>query len=160
MDARKYASMYVKPDDVRDGPIETRIINIFEEEKYKRLALELEIGSQFGLNGGNTNILIKEWGSDTDTWIGLTIALELGEYTDWKEDPPVRKETVRVRAVSPAPNASSNGSLSAPRPLPPSRTAAKKSIDDSLDDAIPFVWAFLITNAVAWLVANGGGMTV
>jgi hypothetical protein len=140
MYARKYASMYVKPDDVRDGPIETRIINVFEEEKYKRLVLELETGSQFALNGGNTNTLIKEWGSDTDTWIGLTIMLELGEYTDWKEDAPVKRETVKVRAISPtpAPNASSNGGVPAPRPLPPSRVAAKRAIADELDDAIPF----------------------
>ena len=27
MDARKYASKYIKPDNVRDGPIETRVVN-------------------------------------------------------------------------------------------------------------------------------------
>ena len=54
MDARKYASKYVKPDNVRDGPIQTRIVNVFEEERYGRLTLELEIGSQFSLNDGNT----------------------------------------------------------------------------------------------------------
>ena len=30
MDARKYASRYVKPDNVRDGPIQTRVLNVFE----------------------------------------------------------------------------------------------------------------------------------
>ena len=52
MDARKYASKYVKPDNVRDGPIQTRIVNVFESEQYGRLTLELETGSQFGLNDG------------------------------------------------------------------------------------------------------------
>lgn len=136
VDARKYASKYVKPEQVRDGPIETRIINVLEG-KYG-LELELETGSQFSLNEGNTNTLIKAWGHETDAWIGLELAMELGEYTDWKEDPPVKKETVRVRAISPRPNATQNGSVPASRPLPPSRTAAAKSLKDDLDDAIPF----------------------
>jgi hypothetical protein len=61
MDARKYASRYVKPDNVRDGPIQTRIVNVLEDERYGRLMLELETGSQFALNDGNANALIKAW---------------------------------------------------------------------------------------------------
>jgi hypothetical protein len=158
MDARKYASTYVRPDNVRDEPITTRIINVFEEDKYNRLALELETGSQFALNDGNTNTLIKVWGHDTDAWIGLEIELFLGEYTDWKEDPPTKKETVRVRAISPRPDASENGSVPANRPLPPSRTAVTKSAKDDLDDTIPFLWAFFIAGAVAWLAASGSSL--
>jgi hypothetical protein len=138
MDARKYASKYIKPDNVRDGAIETRIVNVFEEERYGRLTLELETGSQFSLNDGNTNVLILAWGHDTDTWIGLELALELGTYKDWRADPPEEKETVRVRAVSPPPNAAQNGSAPASKPLPPSRTAAAKSLKDDLSDDIPF----------------------
>ena len=69
MDARKYASKYVKPDNVRDGPIQTRIVNVFEEDATA-VVLELETGSQFALNEGNTNVLIKAWGHDTNGWIG------------------------------------------------------------------------------------------
>jgi hypothetical protein len=138
MDARKYASKYVKPDNVRDGPIQTRIVNVFEEERYGRLMLELETGSQFALNDGNTNVLIKAWGHDTDGWIGLELALELGTYQDWKTDPPTEKETVKVRAVSPAPNTTQNGSAPASKPLPPSRAAPSKSLKDDLSDEIPF----------------------
>ena len=98
VDARKYASKYVKPDNVRDGPIHTRIISIFEEERYGRLMLELETGSQFTLNDGNTNALIKAWGHDTDAWIGKELVLELGHWKDWRDDPPTEKETVKVRA--------------------------------------------------------------
>ena len=75
---RKYASKYIKPDNVRDGPIQTRIVNVFESEQYGRPVLELETGSQFTLNEGNTNILIKAWGYETDNWIGQEIELELG----------------------------------------------------------------------------------
>jgi hypothetical protein len=136
MDARKYASKYVKPDNVRDGPIQTRIVNVFEEERYGRLTLELETGSQFALNDGNTNVLIKAWGYETDLWIGLELALELGTYKDWREDPPVDKETVRVRAISPAPSAQNGGTPASKPPLPPSRIAPPPK--DDLDDEIPF----------------------
>ena len=50
VDARKYAAKYIKPDSVRDGPLTTRIIHVFEDERYARLNLELENGSTFGLN--------------------------------------------------------------------------------------------------------------
>ena len=33
MDMRKYASKYIKPDQVRDGPIRTRVIAVFEGER-------------------------------------------------------------------------------------------------------------------------------
>jgi hypothetical protein len=136
MDARKYASKYVKPDNVRDGPIQTRIVNVFEEERYGRLTLELETGSQFSLNDGNTNALIKAWGHDTDDWIGLELELYLDTYKDWRADPPEEKETVRVRAISPPKTAQNGGAPASKPPLPPSRTSAPGKSD--MDDEIPF----------------------
>jgi hypothetical protein len=133
VDARKYASKYVKPDNVRDGPIQTRVVNVFEEERYGRLTLELETGSQFSLNDSNTNVLIKAWGHETDAWVGLELTLELGTYKDWRED--VEKETVRVRAISAAKTAQNDGAAASKPPLPPSRT---KSSSDDMDDAIPW----------------------
>jgi hypothetical protein len=133
MDARKYASKYVKPDNVRDGPIETRIVNVFEEEKYGRLALELEIGSQFSLNDGNCNTLIKAWGHDTDLWIGShwrwsSANTLIGARTRRSKKKPSECAPSRRRRTQ-------NGSVTASRPLPPSRTAPSK---DDLDDEIPF----------------------
>lgn len=139
MDARKFAARYIKPDNVRDGPIQTRIVNVFEGERYSRLMLELETGSQFGLNDTNTNALIKAWGYETDSWIGLELVLELGTYKDWRDDPPSEKETVKVRAISPARDA--NGGAAGAPPLPPSMTATtggSASLSDELDDSIPF----------------------
>jgi hypothetical protein len=141
MDARKYASRYVKPDNVRDGAIQTRVVNVFEEERYGRLTLELETGSQFSLNDGNTNALIRAWGHDTDGWIGLELTLELGTYKDWREDPPVEKETVRVKAISPRPGVQNGGAPDSKPPLPPSRTAAPggtATLRGEMDDDIPF----------------------
>jgi hypothetical protein len=133
MDARQFASKFVKPDHVRDGPLTTRILNVFKHEKFEQLVLELETGSQFTLNEGNTNALMKAWGHETDAWIGLEVELSLGTWKDWREDPPEEKETVRAKAISPAPNAAQNGSTAVSKPLPPSRTVAK-----DLDDEIPF----------------------
>jgi hypothetical protein len=134
MDARKYASKYIRPDDVRDAPIKTRTISVLEDDRYNRLLLELETGSQFALNDGNTNTLIKAWGHNTDDWIGLELQLELGTYKDWRADPPEEKETVRVRAISPGKDAQ-NGSAPASKPLPPSVVLASKA---EMDDEIPF----------------------
>ena len=133
MDMRNYASRFVKPDQVRDGPIQTRIVNVFEDERYGRPVLELETGSQFTLNESNNGVLMKAWGHNSNDWLGQEIILELGTYKDWRADPPEEKETVRVRAISPAKTAEAqNGSPPPSRPLPPSRR------QDDLDDEVPF----------------------
>jgi hypothetical protein len=131
---RQYASTYIKPDNVREGPIQTRIVNVFESEKYNRPVLELETGSQFTLNDGNTNTLIKAWGHNSDDWIGKEVILELGTYKDRREDPPTEKETVKVRAVTQTPQ---NGGVPTSRPLPPSKTTPAVGGRD-MDDEIPF----------------------
>lgn len=136
MDMRQYASKYVKPDQVRDGPIQTRVVNVFESEQYGRPVLELETGSQFTLNDGNNNALVKAWGYDSNDWLGQELILELGTYKDWRADPPEEKETVRVRAISPAKTAEAqNGSAPTSKPLPPSRVATSPK---EMDDEIPF----------------------
>jgi hypothetical protein len=155
MDMRQYASTYIKPDHVRDGPLLTRIVNVFESEQFGRPVLELETGSQFTLNDGNTNTLIKAWGHNSDDWIGKEVELSLGTYRDWRSD--TDKETVKIRAVSPptrpaAPTAQNGGEEAKP-PLPPSRVGVAKP--DDFDDSIPFALAFFIVSAVAWLVASG-----
>jgi hypothetical protein len=154
MDARKYASTYVKPDNVRDGPIQTRIVNVFEHEQFGRPVLELETGSQFTLNESNTNVVIKAWGYETDKWIGQELELSLGTYKDWKKNPPEEKETVKVRAISPAKVEGGNGGVVSKPPLPPpvDRTASRAQ---DFDDEIPFALAFFVVSAVAWLVAGG-----
>jgi hypothetical protein len=141
VDARNYASKWIKPDNVRDGPIQTRIVNVYEDERYSRLNLELETGSQFGLNEGNTNALIRAWGHDTDSWIEQEFELSLGTYKDWKTDPPEEKETVKVRAISPAKAGTGNSGAPSKPPLPPSKTVAQSgaaSLRGAMDDDIPF----------------------
>jgi hypothetical protein len=98
--------------------------------------LELEAGSQFTLNDGNTNTLIKAWGYNSDDWIGQELVLELGTYKDWRSDPVADKETVKVRAISPANTAAGNSGAASKPPLPPSKTAVTRK--DDLSDEIPF----------------------
>ena len=140
MDMRTYASKYIKPDPVRDGPIQTRVIRVFEDERYARPTLELENGSQFGLNEGNCNVLINAWGYNSDDWIGQEIQFVLGTYENWKTDPPSDAETVKVIAISPVKMAGGNsGALSKPA-LPPSRIAARRNEMD-FDDSVPLLCA-------------------
>jgi hypothetical protein len=144
MDMRPYASTYIKPDQVREGPIQTRIVNVFESERLGRPVLELETGSQFTLNDGNTNALIQAWGYNSDDWIGQEIELSLGTYKDWKSDPPVDKETVKARPLSPAKTAQNGGAPVSKRPLPASKTLPASAAGGSatlrgeMDDDIPF----------------------
>jgi hypothetical protein len=141
MDMRDYASKYIKPDNVRDGPIRTRVVNVFESERTGRPVLELESGSQFTLNDGNTNVLIQAWGHNSDDWIGQEIELALGTYKDWRSDPVVEKETVKVRAISPAKAGTGNSGAPNKPPLPASKTVAQggaASLRSAMDDDIPF----------------------
>jgi hypothetical protein len=131
MDARKFASKFIKPDHVRDGSITTRIISVYESEQYARPVLELETGSEFTLNDGNTNTLIKAWGHETDAWIGQELELLLGFYQDRQTG--TDKETVKVRAISERLAPGTKGSSV----LPPSRATTPKKNND-MDDEIPF----------------------
>jgi hypothetical protein len=136
MDMRNFAPKRIGPDQVRDGPIQSRIINVFESERYARPVLELESGSQFMLNEGNTNILMKAWGYESKDWIEQEVEFSLGTYKDWNSEPPADKETVKVRAISPRKEGAGNSGAPNKPPLPPSRTAATRS--DDMDDSIPF----------------------
>lgn len=140
MDMRGYAPKKIRPDDVRDGPIQTRILSVFENERFGRPMLELENGSQFMLNDSNINTLINALGIDSEDWIGREIIFELGIYKDWRSDPPKDAETVKVRAVSPQPKVEGNGGEPS-KALPPSRVGvggAHPSLKDDLSDDVPF----------------------
>jgi hypothetical protein len=144
MDAREYISKIIKPDTVRDSPIQARIVNVFVEERYNRPCLELETGAEFPLNAGNTTALIKAFGHETDDWVGHEVELFLGTYKDYRADPVEEKETVRVRAAEPAnavtptpANPGANGGTPIDKSaLPTGQTAAAKG--DDMNDSIPF----------------------
>src|SRR6516164_3700893 len=69
---------FVKVDDVRDGPIEGKIVDIVEGE-FGKLNLTLNTGDCLSLNKTNTSRLVRAFGSDSDRAIGQMVRLFLGE---------------------------------------------------------------------------------
>jgi hypothetical protein len=154
MDVKQFAAGPIKPDQVRDGPVVAKIINVYESEKYNVPVLELDNGDTFLLNATNTRILAKAWGFETEAWLGLEVEFSLGSYKDWRSDPPADKETVVVRAISPAKTAAGNSGTASKSPLPASIKSVAPRAQD-LNDEIPFALAFFIVSTVTWLIAGG-----
>ena len=141
MDMRQFAPKYINADSVRDEPIVTRILVVLDEpDRFGRPVIELENGSQFSINETNRKILVKAWGYESDNWHDQEIEFSLGTYKDWQSDPPVDKETVKVRAISPAKTSTGNGGEPSKPVLPPKRlgTGVHPSLKDDPDDGIPF----------------------
>jgi hypothetical protein len=124
MDTRKFGTTFIKPDDVRDGPIQDRIINVFVSERYNCAVLELENGYQFSVNQTNNRILAKAYGWESDHWLDQVIEFALGSYKDWNDNNQ-EKETVVVRPISVRQPSADNG-------------GAKAASKRDFDDAIPF----------------------
>lgn len=134
MDMRKCTSSFIKPDDVRDGPLQARIINVFISEQYNRPVLELDSGDQFTVNSGNNRVLCKAYGFDSEDWRGHVVELALGHYRDWNASPPEEKETVVLKAVSLREGAVGNGGS---QRMDPAKLPAPRNIEDDLNDEIP-----------------------
>jgi hypothetical protein len=134
MDIGQFASNWVKPDDVRDAPIVTRIVAVLMNEKLQRPMLELETGSQFTLFERNVDALIKAWGRDTDEWPGYEVELSHETYTIKKSDGSTEeKEGVKICPISPR-KAPSDANGTAAKPLPPTR----QQLRDEMADDLPF----------------------
>jgi hypothetical protein len=69
---------FVKIDDVRDGPIEGKIVDITEGQ-FEKLNLTLDTGDCLSLNKTNTTNLMRAFGPDSDRAIGQRVRLILGE---------------------------------------------------------------------------------
>src|SRR5262249_9920301 len=116
MDMRKYSSGFVKPDDVRDGPLQAHIINVVISEKYNRPVLELDTGDQFTVNAKNNRVLCKAYGPNSEDWRGNVVEFSLGHYKDCNTDTLEEKETVAIKAISlrGAPSATADRNVSIP----------------------------------------------
>ena len=122
MDMRKYASKYIKPDKCAMARSRPASSTCSRASELAARCSSSKPARQFTLNDGNTNTLMKAWGYKADDWIGQELELVLGTYKDWKSDPPADKETVRVRAISPAKTPAQNGGAPAVS-KPPSRAS-------------------------------------
>jgi hypothetical protein len=120
MDMKKFCgSQFVKLADVEAGPIRGVIADI-REGKFGRPDLEFDTGEKLSLNATNNRVLVKEYGTDSDLWIGKEIELFKGMVEFGGETQPA----VLVKPISP----------SIPKkPAPP-----KQPLRDDLDDTVPF----------------------
>ena len=127
MDMKKYTSGLILPDDVRNGPRQERIINVYISEKFDRPVLVFESGDEFIIWPNNGRVMARAYGYDSKDWIGHVVELSLGSYVDKKDGQT--KDTVDLKPITPRDGASNNGG--------PQRTDPAKLAKD-LNDEIPF----------------------
>src|SRR5262245_18221577 len=132
-DMRKYTSGFITPDDVREGPIEARIINVYISEKHDVPVLELDSGDQFLAWPNNGRKLARAYGFNDKDWIGHLIRFAFGTYVN--RDGETRR-TVNLTAISSSDGNASNGAppASGSDKLPAPVTTTK----NDMNDEIPF----------------------
>ena len=133
MDMRKYASGFVRPDDVRDGPLLETIINVYISEKFECPVLTFESGNEFTLfnYSDNARAMKKAYGWESEDWLGHVVELSLGTYIDKKDN--TEKETVVLTPKSSRDGTSNGG----PQRTDPAKLPAPPRKND-MDDEIPF----------------------
>jgi hypothetical protein len=124
---------FVTPDDIRGGPLEARIINVYISEKHQVPVLELDSGDQFLAWPNNGRKLARAYGFNDKDWIGHLIRFELATYTNKDGE---TKETVNLTAVSSRDSNTSNGAP--PRISPDKLPAPMTTTKDDMEDSVPF----------------------
>ena len=130
MDMRKYGAGFVKPEDVRDGPRQEKIVDVSINEKFDAPVLHFESGDQFTLWSPNARVMNRAYTTESNNWLGQTVELAIGHYTDYRGEKPEEKETVVLKPISvmqPSPN---NGGTKTAIAVPSRST--------EFDDEIPF----------------------
>ena len=127
VDMRKYASGPIMPDDLRDGPRQGRIINVYISEKHDVPVLVFESGDELFAWPSIARVLARAYGFNSDDWLGHVVEMSLGTYVDKKTDET--KETVILKAIS---SCDGNGNSGEPQRADPAKLAK------DLDDQIPF----------------------
>jgi hypothetical protein len=121
-DLKKYAGEhFLKPDDVRDGPLHLKIA-VVREGKFDKLDLIFESGDALSLNATNTQRLIRAYGADSKNLIDKEVELFLGTINYNGTD----NEAVLVNPITPK-----DKDVPAPKPTAPTDKI-------KLDDEIPF----------------------
>src|SRR5262245_43532042 len=121
MDMQKYiGSVFLKLDDVKDGPIQQLIVGI-EEGRFDKPNLIFQDGSKLSLNKTNSRALSKAYGTEGDNWLNKEIELTAGEIDVGGK----LKEVIVVKPISPT--------IKKKNP-PPSGNPG----DDKLNDQIKF----------------------
>jgi hypothetical protein len=126
VDVRKYTSGFVMPDDLRDGPRQERIINVYISEKHDTPVLEFESGDQLIAWPSIGRVLARAYGWESNDWLGHTVELSRGTYIDKKTNE--EKGTVVLQAISTRDGSNNGGPQRVdPAKLPAPGSAASKT---------------------------------
>jgi hypothetical protein len=121
MDMQQFAgSGFIKFDDVRDGPIRSKIANV-EPGKFGRPVVVFDNGRKLTLNTTNVTTLIRALGPHSRDWPGYVVECYAGQ-TKYQGEP---QNSVLARALT-TPTEQELAERAA-QPPPP-----------EMDDAIPF----------------------
>jgi hypothetical protein len=130
MDMREYSgTVFLKADDVRDGPRRERIVKV-GIGKFDRPLVEFDGGDRLTLNVTNCKTLIKHLGLDSRDWVGAEIELFLGTTTYNGE----QTDSVLIRPLSVKP----------PKPAAQAQQRSQQNAHGGgytrgdMDDEIPF----------------------
>ena len=130
MDMRKYASGVIMPEDLRNGPRQERIINVYISQKHDVPVLVFESGDELFAWPNIARVLGRAYGfKDEKDWVGHVVKLSLGTYTDKKTGE--EKDTIILEAVS-SRDGSDNGE---PQRVDPAKLP---KLSDDLSDEMPF----------------------
>jgi len=127
MDMGKYGAAPVRPEDVRDGPRQEKILDVSINEKYDVPVLHFAGGDTFMLNNTNTRAMNRAYGTESDGWLGQVVELAIGSYTDYRGEKPEERETVTLRAVTTRQPSADNGGAK-----------GAVALRDELNEEIPF----------------------
>jgi len=129
VDVRKYTSGFIMPDDLRDGPRQERIINVYISEKHDTPVLVFESGDELIAWPSIGRVLVRAYGYESEDWKGHVVELSLGNYTNKDGE---TKENILLKPISPREGDNNGG----PQRVDPSKLPTTVSKD--MDDAVPF----------------------
>jgi hypothetical protein len=125
MDMKEYVGeLFIKIDDVREGPLALRIACV-KEGKFDKPDMIFETGETLFLNATNIRILMRAYGRNSDDWTGKDVELDLGQVM-FQGKP---QDSVILKPISPPIPA-------AQMTAPPAEPATKRNGD--MNDEIPF----------------------
>src|SRR5262245_51621117 len=125
MDVRKFlGKSFLKPEHVKDGPIELTIVEAVESDRYDKVELVFDDGTCLSLGQINLRTLIRAYGDNTDDWLGRKVEASWAEV-DYQNE---KQAMVLLKPISPAID----------KPAPKVKPKPKGKLGDDLDDVISF----------------------
>ena len=118
-DMRKYASGLLRPEDLQGGTRTEKIVNVYINERLNAPILTFESGDEMVAWNSICRVLTREYGYEDSDWIGHTIELSIGFYTNKDGE---QKENIILKTVTSRDE----------------KQEIKKPVHKDMDDEIPF----------------------